>query len=220
MNTIVSLVFLILFSAPSLCARLDSASCTFLNARGFCSSVDIQAVCPSHCTPPCSNIMPDSGCNIIKNIGGCRNDTFFPLCRKTCFGCDVLYTSLGCFIDQNGNRIMATTLHQDFNDPNIVKDCSQRASAAGFSVFGVEAGGQCFSGVNAGLSFKKHGQAPDEDCINGEGANFRMSVYKFGTLHQGSPAQGSCDVFLSFKKWLYLNQKVQKAHLTKGILQL
>ena len=75
---------------------------------------------------------------------------------------------------------MPTTLHQDFSDPNIVIDCAQRASAAGFSVFGVEAGGQCFSGANAGVTFKKHGQAPDGDCINGEGANFRMSVYKFG----------------------------------------
>ena len=27
------------------------ASCTFLKARGLCSSVDIQAECPSHCTP-------------------------------------------------------------------------------------------------------------------------------------------------------------------------
>ena len=77
---------------------------------------------------------------------------------------------------------MPTTLHQDFSDPNIVIDCAQRASAAGFSVFGVEAGGQCFSGANAGVTFKKHGQAPDGDCINGEGANFRMSVYKFGKL--------------------------------------
>ena len=47
-----------------------------------------------------------------------------------------------------------------------------------------------------------------------------FSFLHTGTLHQGLPAQGSCDVFLSFKKWLYLNQKVQKAHLTKGILQL
>ena len=85
---------------------------------------------------------------------------------------------------------MATTLHQDFSDPFIVSVCSQRASASGLSVFGVEAGGQCFSGVNAGLTFKKHGQAPDEDCINGEGANFRMSVYKFGK-HQRGGGQSS-----------------------------
>lgn len=77
---------------------------------------------------------------------------------------------------------MATFLHQDFSDPNIVNVCSQKASARGFSVFGVEAGGQCFSGANAGVTFRKHGQAPDEDCINGEGASFRMSVYKFGKL--------------------------------------
>ena len=75
---------------------------------------------------------------------------------------------------------MSTYLHADYNDPNIVKVCSQKASALGFSVFGVEAGGQCFSGPNAGVTFKKHGQAPDGDCPNGEGANFRMSVYKFG----------------------------------------
>ena len=49
-------------------------------------------------------------------------------------------------------------------------------------MFGVEAGGQCFSGANAGLSFKKHGQAPDGDCTNGAGANFRMSVYEFSKL--------------------------------------
>lgn len=90
--------------------------------------------------------------------------------------------SLGCFIDKNGDRIMPTLLHVDFSDPNVVKVCSQKASARGFSVFGVEAGGQCFSGVNAGLTFKKHGQAPDGDCIDGKGANHRMSVYEFSKL--------------------------------------
>ena len=75
---------------------------------------------------------------------------------------------------------MGTFLHQDFSDPTIVEVCSQKAAARGFSTFGVEAGGQCFSGVNAGLTFKKHGQAPDGDCLNGKGANFRMSVYQFG----------------------------------------
>ena len=75
---------------------------------------------------------------------------------------------------------MSATLHQDFSDPHIVNVCSQKASASGFSVFGVEAGGQCFSGADAEFTFRKHGQAPDGDCTNGEGANFRMSVYKFG----------------------------------------
>ena len=77
---------------------------------------------------------------------------------------------------------MGSQLHQDFSDPNIVNVCSQKASAAGFSVFGVEASGQCFSGVNAELTFRKHGQAPDGDCLNGEGNNFRMSVYEFSKL--------------------------------------
>ena len=77
---------------------------------------------------------------------------------------------------------MSTFLHQDFSDPNIVNVCSQKASARGFSLFGVEAGGQCFSGANAGVTIRKHGQAPDGDCTNGAGANFRMSVYKFGKL--------------------------------------
>ena len=77
---------------------------------------------------------------------------------------------------------MPRLLHQDFSDPDIVNVCSQKASALGFSVFGVEAGGQCFSGENAELSFKKHGQAPDGDCTDGAGNNFRMSVYEFSKL--------------------------------------
>ena len=109
---------------------------------------------------------------------------FVYCCKQavTDFSFAVLYKSLGCFIDQNGDRIMPTLLHQDFNDPNIINVCYQLASARGFSVFGVEAGGQCFSGPNAGFTFMKHGQAPDGDCPNGKGANFRMSVYKFGEL--------------------------------------
>lgn len=74
---------------------------------------------------------------------------------------------------------MPAYLHADFSDPNIVKVCSQKASARGFSVFGVEAGGECFSDPNAGVTFEKHGQAPDEDCVDGKGHNHRMSVYKF-----------------------------------------
>ena len=77
---------------------------------------------------------------------------------------------------------MSTFLHQDFSDPNIVNVCSQKASAGGFSLFGVEAGGQCFSGANAEVTIRKHGKAPYGDCTNGAGANFRMSVYKFGKL--------------------------------------
>ena len=92
----------------------------------------------------------------------------------------VPYESLGCFIDKNQDRIMNTLLHIDFADPDIVNVCSQKAADRGYSVFGVEAGGECFSGPNAELTFKKHGQAPDEDCTNGKGHNHRMSVYKFG----------------------------------------
>ena len=94
----------------------------------------------------------------------------------------VLYESQGCFIDKNQDRIMATFLHQDFSDPEIVNLCAKKASARGFSFFGVEATGQCFSGANAAVTFSKHGKAPDSDCPNGKGANFRMSVYKFGEL--------------------------------------
>ena len=75
---------------------------------------------------------------------------------------------------------MNTFLHQDFADPNIIDVCSQKANARGFSVFGVEATGQCFSGPDAELTFRKHGQADLADCPDGKGHNFRMSVYKFG----------------------------------------
>ena len=75
---------------------------------------------------------------------------------------------------------MDTFLHQDFADPNIVNVCSQKAANRGYSVFGVEAGGQCFSGPNAELTFRKHGQAAHGDCTDGKGDHFRMSVYKFG----------------------------------------
>ena len=74
---------------------------------------------------------------------------------------------------------MATLLHRNYNDPNFVRDCAQRAAARGFSTFGVEASGECFSGDNAEVTYTKHGLAPDGDCIDGKGANFRMSVYQF-----------------------------------------
>lgn len=92
----------------------------------------------------------------------------------------VYFVHLGCFIDVNADRIMSTFLGQNFSDADFVNTCAQKASARGFSTFGVEAGGQCFSGAIAELTFMKHGQAPNADCVSGKGNSFRMSVYKFG----------------------------------------
>ena len=75
---------------------------------------------------------------------------------------------------------MNTLLHIDFADPDLVNVCSHKAADRGYSVFGVEAGGECSSGPDAELTFRKYGQAPDGDCKDGKGNSFRMSVYKFG----------------------------------------
>ena len=52
--------------------------------------------------------------------------------------------------------------------------------------------------VNAELTFKKHGQAPDGDCPNGEGNSHWMSVYEFSKLSLLSLPSLRADDYYSF----------------------
>ena len=53
--------------------------------------------------------------------------------------------------------------------------------ANGYLAFGVQDGGECYTGPKAHETFNKYGQAKDSDCKNGVGGWYRNNIYSVGT---------------------------------------
>ena len=61
---------------------------------------------------------------------------------------------------------------------DAIKKCAEAALSFGYEVFGVQHGGQCFSGIDAINSYKKHGQSTNCNS-DGKGAWGANQVYQF-----------------------------------------
>ena len=65
-----------------------------------------------------------------------------------------------------GNRYHNGTVHK----------CAQAVEKAGYSVFGVQHGGQCWSGPQAHITYNKYGTS--NQCAHGSGGFWTQDVYK------------------------------------------
>ena len=61
-------------------------------------------------------------------------------------------------------------------DSQAVQKCAQAAEKAGYSVFGVQYDGECWSGPQAHVTYKKCGTSTR--CVNGSGGTWAQDVYK------------------------------------------
>ena len=87
------------------------------------------------------------------------------------------YNSLGCWRD-SGNRAIKPTLPGYNPSQKIsINECAERAAKAGYSVFGVQYGGECYSNKDAEKTYRKYGRA--NNCSkDGKGGTWSNSVYQ------------------------------------------
>ncbi|KAL9953672.1 hypothetical protein ACROYT_G041123 [Oculina patagonica] len=127
--------------------------------------------------------------------------------------CDVNYEKIGCFQDEPDQRALSQELFQDlltglpnysgqsvdFNDfstylPGLVCRCAQKSKQEGFSYFGLQNYGICFSGPQAASSYNMYGSSKycfkhveygnmelcdvnaTEECVGHYGVNFVYQI--------------------------------------------
>lgn len=92
------------------------------------------------------------------------------------------YKHIGCFADKAARAIPKHMWTFIFESPGEkIRKCSEMAEKDGFRVFGVQYGGQCFSGPSADKTYNKYGES--SHCSNGVGGSWANDVYAFpGTI--------------------------------------
>ncbi|EDO47787.1 predicted protein [Nematostella vectensis] len=83
--------------------------------------------------------------------------------------------SLGCYVDK-WQRSLPTYLGSNGNKADLINWCYGKAKQRGFKVFGVQNGGECWSGSNAHLTYNKYGPKTS-GCQDGLGGGWGNDVY-------------------------------------------
>ena len=93
-------------------------------------------------------------------------------------------TNLGCFLDKGYDRalpVLYANMREQITWSNMnltVSQCSHIARDKGYSYFGVQFYGECWSASDnaAAQDYDKHGSA--SNCIDGVGSHWSNMVYK------------------------------------------
>ena len=88
------------------------------------------------------------------------------------------YINIGCFVDKSVRAIPYSG--KTFSGPNAIQECAALAASNGYQAFGVQYGGQCYTGSEVHVTYAKYGKASDCDCKNGLGGTWRNNIYFFG----------------------------------------
>ena len=93
------------------------------------------------------------------------------------------YSHAGCFKDKWWHwRAIPYSGHK-FSGSDAIQSCANITVKNGYKAFGVQYGGECFTGPNAHETYGKYGKANAGDCKDGLGGKLRNDVYlicKFG----------------------------------------
>ena len=87
----------------------------------------------------------------------------------------VNYHHIGCFKD-NASRAMSKLLGNWRHGSKAIEKCALATEKAGYSVFGVQFAGECWSGPQAYMTYKKYGTS--NRCVNGRGGSWVQDVYE------------------------------------------
>ena len=87
----------------------------------------------------------------------------------------VNYHHIGCYKD-NASRAMPKLLGKWRRDSEAVQKCALATEKAGYLFFGVQYAGECWSGPQAHMTYKKYGIS--NRCVNGRGGNWAQDVYE------------------------------------------
>ena len=93
------------------------------------------------------------------------------------------YLTIGCYKDSSRRaiRTLEGSAHEALRNPykirrNPITKCAQAAIRAGYSMFAVQNGGQCFASDTAAKTFDKYGKSTA--CkSDGEGGRYSNQVY-------------------------------------------
>ena len=87
------------------------------------------------------------------------------------------YKRVGCFVDSSGDRAMPTALgnYQVTRNLDAVRMCYLDAKTRGYTIFGVEDKGKCYSGKDVSSTYNKHGSS--SACSGGKGGPLAIEVY-------------------------------------------
>jgi len=85
------------------------------------------------------------------------------------------HRSLGCYKDNKKRAISS------FRFKGTVVQCEQYARHHHYSVFAVQAGGECFTGPKAHATYKKYGHA--KNCAHGRGGDWANDAYAVEEIH-------------------------------------
>ncbi|KXJ27731.1 hypothetical protein AC249_AIPGENE16919 [Exaiptasia diaphana] len=92
---------------------------------------------------------------------------------------DKLYPREGCFKDK---RDRALPVYLGYFHKNAVNSCFRAALAKDWRFFGIQNGGECWSGPNVIATFSKHGAGTK--CHNGLGGVWNTDVYRIAFQHK------------------------------------
>ena len=90
------------------------------------------------------------------------------------------YILAGCYTDNSNRAIPDTGI--TFSGSSAIEDCAYIANSNGYRAFGVQNGGECYTGPRAHETYDVHGKAPASECSNGLGGVWRNDVYLIGRL--------------------------------------
>ena len=93
------------------------------------------------------------------------------------------YDSRGCWRDTRQERAISERLEGDAildgdykTRTNEVEKCARAANQRGYTFFGVQHGGECWSSADAEQTYRKHGRS--YICRDGTGAGWANDVYE------------------------------------------
>lgn len=103
-----------------------------------------------------------------------------------CLSVEIDYEPVGCYRDKRGDRALSRLvknfrgsidLWKDWPDmSSVIQKCAQEAFIQGYTMFGVQFYGECWSGENT-QGYNKHGKSPD-GCIHGVGKENANFIYR------------------------------------------
>ncbi|EDO32458.1 predicted protein [Nematostella vectensis] len=140
-----------------------------------------------------------------KNLGvssGCSNG-MGGIWANEVYEFRVSYKRLGCYGDNNANRSMSK--HYGKWDRDVaVRTCADNARSDGYSVFGVQSGGNCYSGADAASTYNKHGNASNCDA-DGTGGSLSNEVYQLQDTGKQHGCAGKTNCHISCCPYGYCN---------------
>eukprot|EP00112_Aurelia_sp_Birch-Aquarium-sp1_P017464 Seg405.6 transcript_id=Seg405.6/GoldUCD/mRNA.D3Y31 product="hypothetical protein" protein_id=Seg405.6/GoldUCD/D3Y31 len=93
-------------------------------------------------------------------------------------------TKVGCYKDKGDRRALPVLVKNfrlgeiDWSDlDKIVKKCADAVRARGYTWFGVQFYGECWSGPNSWMTYNMYG--PSDNCWKGVGKHWTNMVYNF-----------------------------------------